>query len=220
MNKIVDDDFYGDDTSPDHRGLLLSGAGGAEEASFHDFDDVDDFAGSGFAGDTATWNKVSKKLMNDGYRIGKEEEEGRQMQHGFNRGFSDGGELGMLCGKLYAALIFESSLQLHQQQHRIGDQFTEIERLVFEEIPRKCSNVPAAPKGDTANTNRIIKNCENSSSCCGGVCNNMPSVKSPSKYDVEAAERLVQLAMAAFDTATPVITQLCEELRTVIKHCA
>jgi hypothetical protein len=65
--------------------------------------DSDDFYGSeGPEKDDATTRKVSSKLYNDGYRIGKAKEEEVQMQSGFDVGFERGMRAGRVCGQLYA----------------------------------------------------------------------------------------------------------------------
>lgn len=64
----------------------------------------DDFFGDGAGeNDEASSRKISSKLFNDGYRIGKGKEEELQMQIGFDKGFKRGMLSGRACGKLYAA---------------------------------------------------------------------------------------------------------------------
>lgn len=114
MDGNEDDDFFGEGSSNNAANTLDGGAS-----------------------DSATWNKVSRKLTKDGYRIGKVEEDARQMQLGFNTGFADGNSCGKLCGKLYACLRYEQSLNSEASNSAL---MQEIEKLVFEDIPRSCSS--------------------------------------------------------------------------------
>lgn len=66
--------------------------------------DCDDFFGDDdVENDEATTRKVTSKLQNDGYRVGKGIEEAAQMQIGFDVGFEEGMLTGRLCGQLYAS---------------------------------------------------------------------------------------------------------------------
>jgi hypothetical protein len=122
------DDFYGsDDAYGDNKGGIGI--------------NTDDSSGENLGqwGDGRTLNKVSRKLANDGYRIGKDEENTRQMQNGFYVGYSDGQTVGKVCGKLYAILRYE--LQ-SPDASRISElsSLPEIEKLIFEDIPSKAVN--------------------------------------------------------------------------------
>lgn len=75
------------------------------------FDDEDD---NGVL-DQWTLKKVSEKMQKDGYATGKEREESRQMQLGFDSGLTKGLALGRICGLLYGACRLE-----HFQRERGG----------------------------------------------------------------------------------------------------
>ena len=94
----------------------------------------DDFFGDEVRdNDDATSRKVSSKLFNDGYRIGKGKEEELQMQIGFDQGFERGMILGRVCGKLYAACRLALS-----EENITGVEFNrsidDLEALLFERV--------------------------------------------------------------------------------------
>jgi hypothetical protein len=104
-------------------------------------DSDDDFFGDDsndkfITSDDATSRKISSKLFNDGYRIGKSKEEEVQMQLGFDAGFQRGIVTGRACGELYAACRILSSKSINSgvdidgQNKTIGD----IEKLLFEGV--------------------------------------------------------------------------------------
>lgn len=77
--------------------------------------------------DKADYRKLSTKLGNDGYRIGKSNEEERQMQLGFDKGLSRGIALGKACGYLYGnvrSITPRSSISLKP-----------LETILFETLP-------------------------------------------------------------------------------------
>ena len=94
----------------------------------------DDFFGDEVRdNDDATSRKVSSKLFNDGYRIGKGKEEELQMQIGFDQGFERGMILGRVCGKLYAACrlaLLEENITGVEFKRSIDD----LEALLFERV--------------------------------------------------------------------------------------
>ena len=49
--------------------------------------------------------KVSNKLYNDGYRVGKTAEEERQLQECFDGHYNTGAALGWVCGEVYARFM-------------------------------------------------------------------------------------------------------------------
>jgi hypothetical protein len=104
-------------------------------------DSDDDFFGDDsddkcISSDNATTKKVSSKLYNDGYRIGKSKEEEVQMQLGFDDGFQRGIVTGRACGELYAACrilsskLINSGVDINGQNKTIED----IEKLLFEGV--------------------------------------------------------------------------------------
>ena len=97
-------------------------------------DSDDDFFGDEVGdNDEATSRKVSSKLFNDGYRIGKGKEEELQMQIGFDEGFERGMMLGRVCGKLYAACrlsLLKENITGVEFKRSIDD----LEALLFERV--------------------------------------------------------------------------------------
>ena len=75
-----------------------------------DDDDDDDFFGdqdiarSEFVASEKTQASVSKKLYNDGYRIGKSAEEDRLVQSGFDKGLEEGLRVGLVVGSFVAKI--------------------------------------------------------------------------------------------------------------------
>jgi hypothetical protein len=93
--------------------------------------DCDDFFGDDdVENDEATTRKVTSKLQNDGYRVGKGIEEAAQMQIGFDVGFEQGMLTGRLCGQLYASCRKFSSAVTGE--HAI--EIKELEELLFGSI--------------------------------------------------------------------------------------
>ena len=94
----------------------------------------DDFFGDEVGdNDEATSRKVSSKLFNDGYRIGKGKEEELQMQIGFDEGFERGMMLGRVCGKLYAACRL-SLLNENITGVEFNRSIDDLEALLFERV--------------------------------------------------------------------------------------
>ena len=94
----------------------------------------DDFFGDEVRdNDDATSRKVSSKLFNDGYRIGKGKEEELQMQIGFDEGFERGMMLGRVCGKLYAACRL-SLLKENITGVELNRSIDDLEALLFERV--------------------------------------------------------------------------------------
>lgn len=97
-------------------------------------DSDDDFFGDEVGdNDEATSRKVSSKLFNDGYRIGKGKEEELQMQIGFDEGFERGMMLGRVCGKLYAACRL-SLLKENITGVEFNRSIDDLEALLFERV--------------------------------------------------------------------------------------
>ena len=97
-------------------------------------DSDDDFFGDEVGdNDEATSRKVSSKLFNDGYRIGKGKEEELQMQIGFDEGFERGMMLGRVCGKLYAACRL-SLLKENITGVELNRSIDDLEALLFERV--------------------------------------------------------------------------------------
>jgi hypothetical protein len=93
--------------------------------------DCDDFFGDDdVENDEATTRKVTSKLQNDGYRVGKGIEEAAQMQIGFDVGFEQGMLTGRMCGQLYASCRKFSSAVTGE--HAIA--IKELEELLFGSI--------------------------------------------------------------------------------------
>ena len=69
-------------------------------------DDDSDFGEGDDRGmEAADMRKMADKLGKDGFRIGKAQEEEKQMQIGFDQGFDRGLQLGKVCGSIYAKAI-------------------------------------------------------------------------------------------------------------------
>ena len=115
----------------------------------------DDFFGGGDddefidSKETATLSKVSKVLENDGYRIGKEIEENKLLQLGFNEGFSVGAKFGKSMGDLYAKCRYEHFLWTTSETHEAIDIsemnaiLLQIERMLFIDMPCVLKEVTA-----------------------------------------------------------------------------
>lgn len=92
----------------------------------------DDFCeDDGTAMDSAEFGKISYKLSNDGYRIGKGKEEERLMQIGFDSGFSRGMQLGKMCGSLFAMARIVANKQTKNSTVLI----VQLQGLLFEDLP-------------------------------------------------------------------------------------
>jgi hypothetical protein len=82
-----------------------------------------------------TLNKISSLMKKDGYRNGKVNKENETIQDSFNRGYSKGYQLGLLCGKLIATckmIVKESSNDSDcNQKKRI---LNELEEIFFEKF--------------------------------------------------------------------------------------
>lgn len=55
--------------------------------------------------EAADMRKMAEKLGKDGFRIGKAQEEEKQMQIGFDQGFDRGLQLGKVSGAIYAKVM-------------------------------------------------------------------------------------------------------------------
>ena len=95
-------------------------------------DDVRDNGGVDIDTDDATSRKVSNKLYNDGYRIGKGKEEEMQMQIGFDVGFERGMMSGRACGCLYAACRL--SMSTRGDAGEVAQTTINLEKLLFESV--------------------------------------------------------------------------------------
>jgi hypothetical protein len=95
-------------------------------------DDDDDDFGEGTDADmwAADMRKIGGKLSNDGFRIGKAQEEEKQMQIGFDEGFQKGIVLGRACGKLYGACASKSS-----KCARSLESLSKLQTLLYETVP-------------------------------------------------------------------------------------
>lgn len=80
----------------------------------------------------ANLRKIADKLGKDGFRIGKSVEEERQMQIGFDEGFSRGTRLGQMCGSLYGQACVAAEVSKSQERVKL---LTELEILLFDTIP-------------------------------------------------------------------------------------
>ena len=95
-------------------------------------DSDDDFGeGDDRTMDEANMRKIADKLGKDGFRIGKAQEEEKQMQIGFDEGFNQGIKLGKVCGEIYAKVI------LHTQQSGLQNKLhiVRLEALLMDIIP-------------------------------------------------------------------------------------
>jgi flagellar biosynthesis/type III secretory pathway protein FliH len=94
-------------------------------------DDDDDF-GEGTDADmwAADMRKIGGKLSNDGFRIGKAQEEEKQMQQGFDEGFQKGIVLGRACGRLYGACASKASRKLTATEN-----LAKLQTLLYETVP-------------------------------------------------------------------------------------
>lgn len=77
----------------------------------------------------ATTKTVSSKLYKDGYRHGKQSEESRLVQAGFDDGMKVGLLLGRICGSLYAACRHEQSIANSEESSTI---LKSIEAILFD----------------------------------------------------------------------------------------
>jgi hypothetical protein len=105
--------------------------------------DDEDFFEDECAMKTADFQKMSTKLGNDGYRIGKGQEEEKQMQLGFNKGFSQGIVLGRLCGALLGTVRsklaeIEKIDGVSVQKQQLVSHLTSI---LFEDIPESKRDI-------------------------------------------------------------------------------
>jgi hypothetical protein len=82
----------------------------------------------------ANFNKLSNKLINDGYRNGKTEEDEKLSQIKFDGGFKSGNLYGRKCGNLYAKIkIFAKSSCSNENE--IVESLLEVENLLLKKIP-------------------------------------------------------------------------------------
>ena len=84
--------------------------------------------------EAADMRKMADKLGKDGFRIGKAQEEEKQMQIGFDQGFNRGLQLGKVCGAIYAKAICAV------QQRSVGNtdvasNLSKLEVLLMDTIP-------------------------------------------------------------------------------------
>lgn len=100
-------------------------------ASSVEMDDDDDF-GEGTDADmwAADMRKIEGKLSNDGFRIGKAQEEEKQMQLGFDDGFQNGIVLGRACGRLYGACASKASGKLTSAEN-----LAKLQTMLYETVP-------------------------------------------------------------------------------------
>ncbi len=97
----------------------------------------DDFCeDDGTAMESAEFGKISYKLGNDGYRIGKGKEEERLMQTGFDIGFLRGMQLGKLCGSLFATVRIAANKQPDSTKNN-AIHIAHLQSLLFEDLPEK-----------------------------------------------------------------------------------
>jgi hypothetical protein len=120
-------------------------------------DDLEgDFMGADeeFQNEDDSCNIVSK-LYNDGYRIGKIQEEEKRMQLGFDGGFQRGMEMGRICGIFYGYCRTALALKSKEIEEKkiikennfisinvINNNYTNIYKrlneIIFEIIPESC----------------------------------------------------------------------------------
>lgn len=94
--------------------------------------DDDDFGeGSDSDMQNADMRRIADKLGKDGFRIGKAQEEEKQMQIGFDEGFARGIALGKACGRLLGACL--SSTNTLNQTTVIE----QLRTLLFETVPEE-----------------------------------------------------------------------------------
>ena len=79
----------------------------------------------------ANMRKMTDKLSKDGYRIGKAQEEEKQMQIGFDEGFDRGLRLGKVCGDIYAKVVYV--VQSEGLENKLF--LTKLETLLMDTIP-------------------------------------------------------------------------------------
>jgi flagellar biosynthesis/type III secretory pathway protein FliH len=103
---------------------------------------------------TATTNKVSRMLYNDGYRIGREKAEEKSMQDGFDEGFTEGMILGRACGNLlakcryYVEINSSDRTQLSMLENlalylssRFIDEWRQDHQLALDNLSEKISSI-------------------------------------------------------------------------------
>lgn len=79
----------------------------------------------------ANTRKMTDKLNKDGFRIGKAQEEEKQMQIGFDEGFDRGLYLGKVCGDIYAKVVYAT--QSEGQGNKLH--LSKLETLLMDTIP-------------------------------------------------------------------------------------
>lgn len=79
----------------------------------------------------ANMRKMTDKLNKDGFRIGKAQEEEKQMQIGFDEGFDRGLCLGKVCGDIYAKVVYAT--QNEGQGNKLH--ISKLETLLMDTIP-------------------------------------------------------------------------------------
>jgi hypothetical protein len=107
--------------------------------------DDEDFSEDECAMNNADFQKMSNKLGNDGYRIGKGQEEERQMQLGFDKGFSQGIVLGKLCGVLLGT-VRSKLVEIEKVDGVLDEKQQLVSRLtsiLFEDIPESKKDIDA-----------------------------------------------------------------------------
>lgn len=81
--------------------------------------------------DEANMRRMTDKLGKDGFRIGKAQEEEKQMQKGFDEGFDRGLYLGKVCGEIYAKVVYVA--QSEGQVNKLH--LSKLETLLMDTIP-------------------------------------------------------------------------------------
>lgn len=106
-------------------------AGGEESDWLACESDTEDMVDGNHHMDRASTAKVRNKLHTDGYRIGKQAGEEKEMQVGFDAGFNRGMKVGKICGQFLGTLKSES------RSNRLdGEVLRRVESILLEEIPR------------------------------------------------------------------------------------
>jgi hypothetical protein len=113
------------------------------DSDLYGSDDSDDGdGGSAFGGmDGRDLVKVSKKLYNDGYRVGKTAEEERQLQECFDGHYNTGAALGWVCGEVYARFVANLNATTPQEVSKSPVANAEMRRVAADTFLR---DIPAA----------------------------------------------------------------------------
>lgn len=87
-----------------------------------------------------TTEKISRKMRQEGYIVGKSETEQKLVQERFDNGFEQGLSLGAICGKIYTHFRILEQQGLPVESADVLNQIN-VQTLLFETLPESYGSI-------------------------------------------------------------------------------